>query len=341
MAKTSLTLEKKAEILVMSKGEKLSPTRISENTGIARTTIISFLNSYEKTHELSPKRGRKPKVTDEIKQQVIDATISNPFAHLKDHEANINLGRETIRKILHEESFNYYELTPISPLTEQHINNRISYCRSVLQNGLQPVIFTDESTVVLDLSKKGIWRKRGFHPPSSFFTQDHHPIQVMVWGAIGPKGFRTNLIKCPDSLTAYNYCKLLADNHVFFQCSRLGHYIWQQDGAPSHRAVADLIKNHVPDMIIWPAYSPDLSPIEQVWAYLKQKLRGISFNTADELFERLQIEWQNIPNSMIHNFWESYYARAKVCNDLNGQSLNTHWKEVHQFHNTYRQPIND
>lgn len=249
-----------------------------------------------------PKRGRKPKVTEEIRQQVIDATLSNPFTHLKDHEANVDLGRETIRKILHEESFNYYELTPISPLTEQHINNRLTYCRFVLQKGLQPVIFTDESTVVLDLSKKGIWRQRGFHPPSSFFMKDHHPIQVMVWGAIGPKGFRTNLIKCPDSLTAYNYCKLLADNRVFFQCAQIGNYVWQQDGAPSHRAVAGLIKKHVPDMIIWPAYSPDLSPIEQVWAYLKQKLRRISFNSADELFERLQKEWLNIPNSIIHNF---------------------------------------
>lgn len=42
---------------------------------------------------------------------------------------------------------------------------------------------------------------------------------------------------------------------------------------------------------------PDLSPIEQVWAYLKQKLRRISFNSADELFERLQQEWLNIRNS--------------------------------------------
>lgn len=132
-----------------------------------------------------PKRRRKPKVTEEIRQQVIDATLSNPFTHLKDHEVNVDF--ETIRKILHEECFNYYELTPISPLTEQHINNRLTYCRSVLQKGLQPVIFTDESTVVLDLSKKGIWRQRGFHPPSSFFMKDHHPIQVMVWGGHRPQ----------------------------------------------------------------------------------------------------------------------------------------------------------
>lgn len=58
MAKTSLTLEKRAEILIQSKGQKLSPTRISENTGIARTTIISFLNTYEKTHAKTWKKAK-------------------------------------------------------------------------------------------------------------------------------------------------------------------------------------------------------------------------------------------------------------------------------------------
>lgn len=94
-------------------------------------------------------------------------------------------------------------------------------------------------------------------------------------------------------------------------------------------------------MIIWPDYSPDLSSIKQIWSYIKQKLRGVNFQTEDELFERLKQEWLNIPNSIIHNFWESIYSRAIVRNNLNGQSLNTHWKEVHDYHNTFRLPIND
>ena len=94
-------------------------------------------------------------------------------------------------------------------------------------------------------------------------------------------------------------------------------------------------------MIVWPAYSPDLSPIEQVWAYLKQKLRGQSFETAEQLFEKIRDEWRRIPNSILHNFWESYFARAKICKDIKGACLNTNWKEVHQFHDTYRQPLND
>ena len=110
-------------------------------------------------------------------------------------------------------------MTPVSPLSQQHIDARLSYCRKVLRKGIHPIILKDESTVVLDLSKKGIWRQRDFHPSSSFYVKDHYPIQVMVWGAIGTKGFRTDLIKCPESLTAYNYCKLLSDHHILYQCS--------------------------------------------------------------------------------------------------------------------------
>mgnify|MGYP002472070326 CR=1 FL=1 len=249
MTKTSLTPEKKAEILIQKKGNNLSPTRISENLGIPRTTIISFLESFEKSQTLSVKRGRPKKVTDDIRQQIIDQTRNNPFMHLRDHAANLPVGKETVRKILHEEKFDYYEMTPVSPLNEKHISDRLRYCNYILQNGIQPIVFTDESTVVVDLSRQGIWRQRGFLPPSSFYQKDHHPIHVMVWGAIGPNGFRTDLIRCPPSLNAFSYCKLLADNRVFYQCTRLGDFVWQQDGAPPHRAVADLIRKHVRNMI--------------------------------------------------------------------------------------------
>lgn len=165
------------------------------------------------------------------------------------HAANLPVCKETVRKILHEEKFNYYEMTPVSPLNEKHISDRLRYCKYILQNGIQPIVFTDESTVVVDLSKQGIWQQWGFHPSSSFYQKDHHPIHVMVWGAIGPKGFRTDLIRYPPLLNAFSYCKLLADNRVFYQCTRLGYFVWQQDSTPSHRAVADLIRKPVLNMI--------------------------------------------------------------------------------------------
>ena len=138
---------------------------------------------------------------------------------------------------------------------------------------------------MVDPSRRGIWRKRGHIPDEAYYNKVAHPIQVIVWGAIGPNGFRTNLIRCPKSVTAEAYCRLLLGvNFVFHQCaSALGHYAWQQDGASPHRVVADLIMDIVPEMVDWPSKSPDLSPIEKIWSYLKARLRGNTFNSADEL----------------------------------------------------------
>lgn len=79
---------------------------------------MGILDSYEKNKKLSIKRGRPNKITDDIRQQVIDQTVYNPIMHLRDKAANLPIGKESVRKILHEESFNYYEMTPVSPFNE-------------------------------------------------------------------------------------------------------------------------------------------------------------------------------------------------------------------------------
>ncbi len=52
------------------------------------------------------------------------------------------------------------------------------------------------------------------------------------------------------------------------------HWVWQQDNAPVHTAkiVRDLFKAERVKTIEWPARSPDLSPIENVWKVLQDKV---------------------------------------------------------------------
>ena len=65
---------------------------------------------------------------------------------------------------------------------------------------------------------------------------------------------------------------------------------------------------------------------------MKNKIRGIYFNNADELFERLSNEWDSIPAEIIHNHYSSLRARCIVCQKINGECLNGHWRDVHQEH---------
>lgn len=114
--------------------------------------------------------------------------------------------------------------------------------------------------------------------------------------------------------------------------------MWQQDGATPHSAEETMLYllPNVPHYLIWPPYSPDLSPIEQIWSYIKKRLAGKQFNDSDNLFSAIEYEWNNIPNDIIHNFYSSFYARLVVCKEIGGQCLNGHWIKVKKAHNEYR-----
>lgn len=110
---------------------------------------------------------------------------------------------------------------------------------------LPNIIFTDESSVSVNPGRIGIWRRRGFHPEGSFSETTQKMVNVMVWGAIGPRGFRAPLIKVDGNINAYIYVETLAKQGVLrIIQNEFGHdYVWMHDNAPAH--AAKLTERHI------------------------------------------------------------------------------------------------
>ncbi len=62
-------------------------------------------------------------------------------------------------------------------------------------------------------------------------------------------------------------------------------FIFQQDLAPAHTAKStkSWLNDHSVGVLDWPANSPDLSPIENLWGITKRKMRNKRPKNADEL----------------------------------------------------------
>ena len=88
-------------------------------------------------------------------------------------------------------------------------------------------------------------------------------------------------------------------------------WIYAQDNDPKHnsqfmlgplRRLPDGRKARLPGwfrlngvgLLKWPAMSPDLNPIENLWQILKRKLKGNRFQSMDKLWGAVQVAWNDI-----------------------------------------------
>ena len=68
------------------------------------------------------------------------------------------------------------------------------------------------------------------------------------------------------------------------------------------------------DQLHWPAQSPDLNPIENIWDELERRIcKRIPLpKNETELFNLLQEEWSNIDESVYKNLVESMERRVQA-----------------------------
>ncbi len=79
-------------------------------------------------------------------------------------------------------------------------------------------------------------------------------------------------------------------------------FIFQQDLAPAHTAkgTKSWFNDHGVTVLDWPANSPDLNPIENLWGIVKRKMRDTRPNNADDLKATVKEPCASIPPQQCH-----------------------------------------
>ena len=98
-------------------------------------------------------------------------------------------------------------------------------------------------------------------------------------------------------------------------------WICQQDGARCHtsRSTRDwLSEQGLETLDPWPANSPDLNIIENVWALLKERVYRRGFRTQQGLLRVVKDEWEKIELDEIRKLVLSMPNRLQQVLDRNG-----------------------
>src|SRR5690242_14562574 len=82
--------------------------------------------------------------------------------------------------------------------------------------------------------------------------------------------------------------------------------------------VAEWCHNNGVTVMEFPPYSPDLNPIENVWAYLKYSITQKNPKNADELRKLIVSEWFKIPLCKLCNCIKSMPKRCQAVIANNG-----------------------
>ncbi len=64
--------------------------------------------------------------------------------------------------------------------------------------------------------------------------------------------------------------------------------------------------------------SPDLNPIENVWAMMKQKVYAKHYNSLAELKAAVEAAWQGLSVDCLKSLMESFDRRKAKCLQLHG-----------------------
>jgi transposase len=310
----------------------MSYKEIEEKYDVPERTAQRWMARYraEKTVERAEGSGRKRKTTSSEDRHIVltvlrdrDTTSAEVVDGLGDRSLSSRLIRRRIAELTDLKS-HWKIKKPF--INARNRRRRVRWCMDRLHytpEQWKRFLFTDESKFTLRFSQKTrVWRtKEELYEPFAMTGTVKHDDHIMVWGGFAAHGVG-NLYRINGILEQNQYHEIIRNQLVPSARKLFNNRNWtfQEDNDPKHTANSTKAlynQLHIPREE-WPANSPDLNPIENLWQYLDLMCKDRKCNTKEELFAVLQEAWERIPEDYLQSLVESMPRRLNAVIDAKG-----------------------
>lgn len=257
------------------------------------------------------RHNRRPRQTTQQKDEdIITAVQQRLFGTIEEIIQSTNayqterISNRTVRRRLNEAGYHCYRPAHKIPLTPEHREQRIAFCLENLTTSREEwkvTIWTDEKVFVSCADHQPhVWRLRDqrLDPNHVVATYRTGRISYAMWGWISGNTIG-ELVDIPARMNSTEYIRIMEE--VLLPSVRA---VYPVEDVPIIRLVQDnsgvhtshetrtWFQNHPEIHVInWPARSPDLNLIENVWAQMVQRWEPRRERTVAPLVDNAKEVW--------------------------------------------------